>query len=145
MSLFLRLFIRYAIAIVVACMVSSLSFQLAMDILFWHWVMFLVRSSAILDNGIGIGLLALNGFAFVFSGTFCLKRSSRRYGSLFLFIAGLGIFIYYRLFLEYYDNDNPLAPLRLLVDWPFMAGGIMAVLFFWFRKPGNIVPEVVWD
>ena len=111
------LLLRYFGAIVVSCLVSFAVFYCGMRIFIWAGV-----------PGFVVLLVAV-GFCGVFSGTLCLPRSNRRFGSVFLLILGLAFYIYTLSRLNLlWSVDNSFAFVWLV---PLGGGGTIASLVLW--------------
>jgi cyanate permease len=140
MSRFIILFVRYVAAMAVSCVVSFTLFPLALY----------TASPLIADHPANQPLVyvlfvpfVLVGFCGVFAGTLCLRRDSRRFGSVFLLCLGLAFYIYlclFDFFFEFYQNTrNPLYLLPLIL--PLTVGGLSSVVLSFLifrRKPPNI-------
>jgi hypothetical protein len=74
------------------------------------------------------------GFCGVFSGTFCLPRSSWRFGSIVLLALGLAFYAQMLLRIDFARGENNSFPFVWLL--PLAAGGYGAVYFF-RRQPPN--------
>jgi hypothetical protein len=133
--LFMFLF-RYIMAIAIACVVSFAS-----ELLLGVMLSFMIPDSCPQFVG-DIILFALDvfvGFVGVLSGTYCLERRSRRYGSILLLGMGLGFYTWFWLMLCY--SIPPFHYRGLPAFWPLMVGGLAAILLFWLRKPPNTALE----
>jgi uncharacterized membrane protein YfcA len=135
MSRVIILLVRYVAAIAVSCVVSFTVFPLA-----------LYTASPFISNHtenwplvyILFVPFVMVGFCGVFTGTLCLRRDSRRFGSVFLLCLGLAFYIYMCLldfFFEFYQHtQNSLYLLPLVL--PLAVGGLLAVIvsFLIFRR-----------
>jgi len=84
---------------------------------------------------------ALIGFSGVLSGTFCLERNSRKYGSILLLFVVLFIDIWWELFLGFSSYHRSSENLKPLIELPFIVGGLIAVVFFWLKRPGERIQK----
>jgi hypothetical protein len=117
---FIGLFLRYGIAIIVACGVSLVVFGLLARIVFDLQV----YGSAF--RSCTYVVLSIAGFLGVFLGSLCLEKSSRRFGSVFLFVLGT-VFSAYMGFCIRYPDGNCFG------DFVPAFGGLIAVVLI-FRQ-----------
>lgn len=129
-----RLFIQYAMAVFIACIVSYVFLQISFHIIFWRPVFSLIMAFPLFSYCIAYAFEGLIGFSGVFSGTFCLERHLRKYGSIFLLVVVFCIQMWWRFLLAYDSYNQPSEHLKLLQEIPFVIGGLIAVLLFW-RNP----------
>ena len=125
MSQFAILFVRYAAAIAAACAVSFgiiyLFFNVLIEVAPWAGI-------------VGIILLfPIVGFCGVLSGTFCLPRSSRRFGSIVLPFLGLAFVVYQSLYIDFMKGGSVI-PLAWLLP---IAGGGYGAAYIFRRRPSK--------
>lgn len=119
-------YFTFMAAIVVAC---GFSFMTAL-------VDFMVVARFLPEAGDSISdfiLFAPVGFIGVLTGTFCLERSSRRYGSAVLLGLGLGFSTWFWLWTVWGSGEPGQIGIPFYF-WPLLVGGLMAVIFFWINS-----------
>jgi hypothetical protein len=133
MSRFAILFIRYAAAIVVSCIVSFAVFGI---IVFIAGIAGSCGPDAC-EYAYYVGN-AVVGFCGVLIGAFCLERTSQRVGSIFLLFLGLAFYIFLCYPLSLSMGSDAKAPLYLFSFLlPLAIGGLLAVarIFLVTRRP----------
>jgi hypothetical protein len=138
MPRFLQFLIRYAAAIGVACTVSFLTalFGIILVAVLVPYN-FLPKYANALDSIFNFVVYAPVGFIGVLLGTFCLERSGRRYGSVVLLGLGLGFSTWLWLAQGYSLYPAQFRELSYRF-WPLGVGGLVAVIFFWFKSRKRI-------
>jgi hypothetical protein len=137
---FSRLLIRYIVATFIACLMSYVTMRLGTELWLWILAKLITVPTVFLAHSLTYAVIVIIGFSGVFIGTFCLEQNSRRYGSILLTGPTLFCYICYGLFMRYSQNDFSGDQLYLH-DLFFIIGGLIAVLFFWLRKPRNMKPK----
>jgi hypothetical protein len=137
MSQFAILFARYVGAISAACAVSF-----AILYLFFN---FLVGVMAWLGIDGIILLFPVVGFCGVFSGTFCLPRQNRRFGSIILLFFGLAFSAFVSLYIGALTGAGPIPFIWLFL----IAGGGYGAACIFRRRPAKErlikMPEDTYD
>lgn len=123
-KLALQILLRYIAALLVACVTSFAAFAVGLQMLQFF--------SPEVDFPTHV-LMLIIGFLGVFSGTYCLERTTRCYGSIVLLGAGLGFTTWLWTVMRFSINPPPPFVLPPFF-WDLMVGGSMAVLFFWIKS-----------
>ena len=131
------LLVTYVCAVLVACVVSAAFFFGTVSMLLSLGV-----DGSRLPYACCV-VLPVMGFCGVFSGSFCLERTSRRFGSLFLLFLGLAYFTHFVYFLKYREGDFTGHPNFWIVQFAALAvGGLVAVaLVFWRFSSAEITHQ----
>ncbi|HEY3931516.1 MAG TPA: hypothetical protein VGM58_04020 [Verrucomicrobiae bacterium] len=139
MSRLIILFARYIAAIVVAFAVSFALCMLQFIILLafsllgvpdsliehLHIIMFFIVAPII-------------GFCGVFLSSFCLDQAQRRFGSVFLLLLGLAVYIFWTSFMKYQGGDGYEAhPYFWLLGFTALALGEAIAVMLVFRRSSN--------
>jgi hypothetical protein len=135
-----RLLIRYVTATFIACIMSYVTMRLGTELWWWILAKLIKAPSVFFAHSLTFAVIVIIGFSGVFIGTFCLEQNSRRYGSILLIGPTLFCYICYGIFMHYSQNDFSRNP-PYLHGLYFIIGGLIAVLFFWLRKPRNTMSK----
>ena len=135
MSRFVILFARYIAAIITACFISAVIFFTPTFMLVFIGVDSLIPYCL-------YALMPVMGFCGVYSGCFCLERTSRRFGSIALLVLGLAYYIHWMAFLGYREGKNEAHPYVWVVGLAALAlGGLVAVICVFRQSSPNKSPE----
>jgi len=135
MPRFINIFGRYSAAIVVAFAVSGAIFALFTPIPLFLGV--LGMSDSLVQFVLYIPAIIV-GFSGVFTGSLCLERASRRFGSVVLLVLGLTFYVYTAFCIKYPGQANDDHPYLWLWGLAALAlGGLVAVIFVFRRSSSN--------
>ena len=127
---FIKLFVRYVAAIIVATIVSigvlylGASSAFAIEEIAPHWM-----------GPLGIGVIfVLVGFCGVLTGSRCLEQGSRRHGSIVLLLLGLAYYAFWAFLISTVRAaENAVFP--YVGCLPLAIGGAAAVVFYFRKHP----------
>jgi hypothetical protein len=134
LQLFL-LMLRLLAAVVVSFLVSMVIFGFFTSI----WAVFILPFIPDSWNGVlWFGTFTIVGFAGVLTGSFCLPRAHRWFGSLVLLMLGVG-FASFWIITTYYGRPEGGSLFGFLFgDLPLAIGGIIPVILNYLRRPKNV-------
>ena len=144
MSRFTNISGRYVLAVFVAFVVSCAIFALLGFVPFLL-ALYIVPHLLMFMQFVIPVMLTVMGFSGVFTGSLCLDRPGRRFGSVALLILGLTFFVCFALFFQKYlyfgdvDRDHPYPWLGGLAA--LAVGGAVAVIIVFRRSSSNTALE----